>query len=83
MKVCRCFYATNENIKCAFNEIPPFISSTSNNHYLFVGMGVEWGQVRHRSPRNSGFTLLEVSLISKEHIVKLAVEASFFGEKLL
>ena len=28
---------------CAFNEIPTFISSTWNNHYLFVGMGVEWG----------------------------------------
>ena len=27
----------------AFNEIPTFISSTWNNHYLFVGMGVEWG----------------------------------------
>ena len=28
---------------CAFNEIPTFISSTWINHYLFVGMGVEWG----------------------------------------
>ena len=41
---------TNQTLKCnkweypcAFNEIPTFISSTLYNHYLFVGMGVEWG----------------------------------------
>ena len=48
VKVCRCFYATNENIHVLSMKFPPFCGDGSG-----VGGG-GGGQVRHRSPRNSG-----------------------------
>ena len=53
--VCRCFYATNENIHVLSVKFPHlFLRPEIIITFLW---GWEWsgGQVRHRSPRNSGF----------------------------
>ena len=55
MKVCRCFYATNENIHVLSMKFPHlFLQPEIIITFLW---GWEWsgGQVRHRCPRNSGF----------------------------
>ena len=55
VKVCRCFYATNENIHVLSMKFPHlFLRPEIIITFLW---GWEWsgGQVRHRSPRNSGF----------------------------
>ena len=54
VKVCRCFYATNENIHVLSMKFPHlFLRPEIIITFLW---GWEWsgGQVRHRSPRNSG-----------------------------
>ena len=52
---------------CAFNEIPTFISSTWNNHYLFVGMGVEWGA--GATPLSAEFWFIQISLWKSNQIL--------------
>ena len=57
VKVCRCFYATNENIRVLSMKFPHlFLRPEIIITFLW---GWEWreGQVRHRSPRNSGLVL--------------------------
>ena len=54
VKVCRCFYATNGNIHVLSMKFPHlFLRPEIIITFLW---GWEWsgGQVRHRSPRNSG-----------------------------
>ena len=58
MKVCRCFYVTNENIHVLSTKFPHlFLRPEIIITFLW---GWEWsgGQVRHRSPRNSGGSLV-------------------------
>ena len=55
VKVCRCFYATNENIHVLSMKFPHlFLRPEIIITFLW---GWEWsgGQVGHRSPWNSGF----------------------------
>ena len=57
VKVCRCFYATNENIRVLSMKFPHlFLRPEIIITFLW---GWEWsgGQVRHRSPWNSGIIL--------------------------
>ena len=59
VKVCRCFYATNENIHVLSMKFPhlflrPEIIITFLWRWEWSGGGGGRGQVRHRSPRNSG-----------------------------
>ena len=60
VKVCRCFYATNENIHVLSMKFPHlFLRPEIIITFLW---GWEWsgGQVRHRSPRNSGLTIIVI-----------------------
>ena len=63
VNVCRCFYATNENIHVLSMKFPHlFLRPEIIITFLW---GWEWsgGQVRHSSPRNSGsFTILSIMM---------------------
>ena len=54
VKVCRCFYATNENIHVLSMKFPHLFLRPEIIITFLWGWEWSWGQVRHRSPRNSG-----------------------------
>ena len=64
VKVCRCFYATNENIHVLSMKFPHlFLRPEIIITFLW---GWEWsgGQVRHCFPRNSGISTKFCDIIS-------------------
>ena len=73
VKVCRCFYATNENIHVLSMKFPHlFLRPEIIITFLW---GWEWsgGQVRHRSPWNSGFKFFLLLGVSQFSLIDCGV----------
>ena len=67
---------------CAFNEIPTFISSTWNNHYLFVGIGVEWGAGATPLSVEFWFLFARLVLLLRTYTLSL-ISSCYIGTPLL